>query len=130
MSDSLTQWVLYLVVGAMAGLLVTLWFKHLWESGQIWQIALYSVVGTTSIAGLSFLFWKLGFFKKMPKQEYYDPQQVATRISGAAFRLESSAVCRRERGVPARAARVSFSIRSSERTGASTTRWYAGFGGG
>ncbi len=88
MSDSLTQWILYLVVGAMAGLLVTLWFKHLWESGQIWQIALYSVAGTTSIAGLSFLFWKLGFFKKMPKQEYYDPQQVATRISGAAFRLE------------------------------------------
>jgi len=87
-SDSMTLWILYALVGAMAALLVGMWFKQLWESGQIWQIALYGVVGTAVTAGILFLFWKLGLFRKIPKQEYYDPQQVATRISGAAFRLE------------------------------------------
>ncbi len=88
MSDSLTQWIIYLVVSAMAVLLIGLWFRHLWQSGQVWQMALYAVVGAGALCGLGFLFWKLGFFRKMPKQEYYDPQQVATRISGSAFRLE------------------------------------------
>lgn len=88
MSDSITQWILYLVISAMAVLLIGLWFRRLWESGQVLQIALYAVVGAGAIGGIGFLFWKLGFFRKMPKQEYYDPQQVATRISGSAFRLE------------------------------------------
>ena len=86
--DSITHWVMYLVVGAMALLLIGIWFKQLWESGQIWQIVLYSVAGTVVFGVLGLLFWKLGFFRKIPKQEYYDPQQVAIRISGAAFRLE------------------------------------------
>ena len=88
MSDSITQWIIYLVISVMAVLLIGLWFRQLWESGQIWQIALYAVVGAGAIAVLGFMFWKLGFFRKMPKQEYYDPQQVAIRISGSAFRLE------------------------------------------
>ena len=87
-TDSMTQWILYLIVGAMAALLIGIWFKHLWESGQIWQMVLYGIVATVVLGGLVLLFWKLGFFRKMPSQEYYDPQQVAIRISGAAFRLE------------------------------------------
>ena len=88
-TDSLTQWIMCIVIAGMAVLLIGLWFKQLWESGQIWQIALYGVVGLVVVGGLGFLFWKLGFFRKIPKQEYYDPQQVAIRISGAAFRLEA-----------------------------------------
>lgn len=87
-TDSLTLWIMYIVIAGMATLLIGLWFKHMWESGQIWQLALYGVVGLAALGGLGFLLWKLGFFRKIPKQEYYDPQQVAIRISGAAFRLE------------------------------------------
>lgn len=87
-TDSITQWILYLVVPVIGALLIGLWLKQMWESGQIWQMVLYGAVGVTVLGGLGFLFWKLGFFRKVPKQEYYDPQQVAIRVSGAAFRLE------------------------------------------
>lgn len=86
--EPFSQVLMLLIVAGMGVLLAGYWFMQLWQSGRIWELALYAVLGTTIVGIVAYALWKLGLFKGQPKQVYYDPQQVATRVSGSAFMLE------------------------------------------
>ncbi len=86
--EPFSQFLMFLLVGGMGLLLVGYWFMQLWQSGKIWELALYAVLGTVLVGLVAYTLWKLGLFRGRPEQVYYDPQQVATRVSGSAFMLE------------------------------------------
>ncbi len=87
-NDPFSQTLLALVVIGVGVLLVGYWLMQLWQSGRIWELTLYSAAGIALVGLVAYVLWKFGVFKKKRPQEYYDPQQVAMRVSGSAFRLE------------------------------------------
>ena len=87
-NEPFSQILMFLIVGGMGVLLAGYWFMRLWQSGRIWELALYAVLGTALAGLVGYALWKLGLFKGKPPQVYHDPQQVATRVSGSAFMLE------------------------------------------
>ncbi len=87
-NEPFSQVLLFLLVGGMGLLLAGYWFMQLWQSGRFLELALYALLGTALVGLVAYALWKLGFFGGKPKQVYYDPQQVATRVSGSAFMLE------------------------------------------
>ena len=87
-NEPFSQILMFLIVAGMGMLLVGYWFMQLWQSGRIWELALYAALGTALTGLVGYVLWKLGLFRGKPEQVYYDPQQVATRVSGSAFMLE------------------------------------------
>ena len=82
------QVLLFLAVIGLGALLAGYWLMQLWQSRMIWELGLYAIAGTVLVSLVAYVLWKLGLFRRKPQQEYYDPQQVATRVSGSAFMLE------------------------------------------
>ena len=79
---------MFLVVGGIGMLLAGYWLMQFWQSGRIWELALYTGLGTALVGLVAYALWRLGLFRGKPEQVYYDPQQVATRVTGSAFMLE------------------------------------------
>ena len=86
--EPFSQVLMFLIVAGMGALLAGYWFMRLWQSGRFWELALYAVLGAALVGLVGCALWKLGLFRGRPEQVYYDPQQVATRVSGSAFMLE------------------------------------------
>ena len=82
----------FLVVGAalaIAGKFAIDW----WNEGRALEVILYGTAGLLGVLGLAFLAWRFGFFgKKKEVAIFHDPEQVAVRISGSAFRVEVQTV--------------------------------------
>ena len=79
---------LYLLVLAIVGLggrqVVTTFI----DQGRIIELIAWSVVAALLLGGAAFLAYKKGWFRRKLDNTFYDPEQVAIRISGSAFRME------------------------------------------
>ena len=87
-NEPFSQVLMFLVVGSIGMLLAGYWLMRFWQSGRIWELALYTGLGTVLVGLVAYALWRLGLFRGKPEQVYYDPQQVATRVTGSAFMLE------------------------------------------
>ena len=78
----------FLVVGvalALAGKFAMDW----WNDGRVFEVIIYGSVGLICVLVVAFLAWRFGVFgKKKEISIFHDPEQVAVRISGSAFRVE------------------------------------------
>ena len=81
------EW-LYLLVLAIVGLAGWQVVTNFIDQGRIIELVLYSVVGAILLGGMAILAYRMRRFRRKPDNTFYDPDQVAIRISGAAFRME------------------------------------------
>lgn len=79
---------LYLMVLAIFGLAGWQVVTNFIDQGRIIELIAWSVVGALLLGGAAFLTYKKGWFRRKPDSTFYDPDQVAIRISGSAFRME------------------------------------------
>ena len=89
-NESGTHGVIVGAVVIMACLMVSYFLRQLWTEDKLVQFWLYGI-GAVLLFGLSAIgAWKLGLFrgKKVEEAKFYDPDQVAIRISGSAFQVE------------------------------------------
>lgn len=84
------EW-LYLLVLAIVGLAGWQVVTSFIDQGRTLELIVYSVVGALLLIGIAFLAYRMGWmrsFRRKPDNVFFDPEQVAIRISGAAFRTE------------------------------------------
>lgn len=61
------------------------------DQGRTIELIVYAVMGAFLLSGIALLASRMGWmrwFSRKPDNIFYDPEQVAIRISGAAFRVE------------------------------------------
>ena len=80
--------VMYFIVIAAIVAIVGKFALDWWNDGRIIEVIVYGVVGLGCVLILGFLAWRFGLFEKKDVASFHDPEQVAVRISGAAFRVE------------------------------------------
>ena len=80
--------VMYFIVIAAILAIVGKFALDWWNDGRIIEVIVYGVVGLGCVLILAFLAWRFGLFEKKDVASFHDPEQVAVRISGSAFRVE------------------------------------------
>ena len=85
------HWWLCLLVLAMVGSAGWKYFMSLIDQGRIIELIAHLVGGAILLGG-AFLAYKKQWFRRKPVHTFYDPEQVAIRISGGAFRMEVQAI--------------------------------------
>ena len=80
---------LYLLVIGVAAALGIKFALDLWNDGRVVEVIVYGIIGLLCVGVVVFLAWRVGLFtKKKEVVVFHDPEQVAVRISGSAFRVE------------------------------------------
>ena len=80
---------MYLLVIGVAAALGIKFALDLWNDGRVVEVIVYGIIGLLCVGVVVFLAWRFGLFaKKKEVVAFHDPEQVAVRISGAAFRVE------------------------------------------
>ena len=77
----------FIVIGAIVAILGKFALDW-WNDGRIIEVIGYGVAGLGCVLILAFLAWRFGLFEKKEVVSFHDPEQVAVRISGSAFRVE------------------------------------------
>ena len=80
--------VMYFIVIAAIVAIVGKFALDWWNDGRIIEVIVYGVVGLGCVLILGFLAWRFGLFEKKEVVSFHEPEQVAVRISGSAFRVE------------------------------------------
>ena len=80
--------VFYLLALVIVGLAGWKFLTSFIDQGRIIELIGYSVVGALLLGGMAILAYRMRWFRRKPDNMFYDPEQVAIRISGAAFRME------------------------------------------
>ena len=87
-SGFVSDGVLLLIGGGLALTLMTLYFNKLWQQGDfliVFGLAALAIV-LICVGGVLLRVFGLAFWKN--KNQFYDPQQVALRVGGAAFSMQ------------------------------------------
>ena len=77
----------FIVIGAILAIVGKFVFDW-WNDGRIVEFIVYGIVGLGCVLILGFLAWRFGLFDKKEVVSFHDPDEVAVRISGSAFRVE------------------------------------------
>ena len=77
----------FIVIGAIVAILGKFALDW-WNDGRVVEVIVYGVVGLGCVLVLAFLAWRFGMFDKKEVVSFHDPEQVAVRISGSAFKVE------------------------------------------
>ena len=77
----------FIVIGAILAIVGKFVFDW-WNDGRIIEVIVYGVAGLGCVLILGFLAWRFGLFDKKETVSFHDPDEVAVRISGSAFRVE------------------------------------------
>ena len=80
-----------LIVGLAAiltVLVIGVWLKKFYDAREYVQLGLYTGGAALVVVAATFVALKFKLFGKKSEQQFHDPQQVATRISGGAFQAE------------------------------------------
>lgn len=75
-------------IAAAALVALGFWIWKLYQNNQMLMIAGVVTGALLLVGGITYFMIRSGAFRKKEEAEYYDPMQVAIRISGAAFQVE------------------------------------------
>ena len=79
---------MYLLVIGVAAALGIKFALDLWNDGRVVEVIVYGIIGLLCVGVVVFLAWRFDLFGKKKVVNFHDPDEVAVRISGAAFRVE------------------------------------------